>query len=137
MADCIFCEIIAGRIPAEIVHETPSAVALLDAFPAARGHVLVVPRTHAPTLLDLDDRAIGEFFSVVKTVQRRVVKALRPMGMNVGWNHGKPAGQHVLHLHVHLMPRYEEGGRGIQQVGTGGDRADLPAVAAAIRAVPA
>ena len=137
MADCIFCEIIAGRIPAEIVHEAPSAVALLDAFPAARGHVLVVPRTHAPTLLDLDDRAIGEFFSVVKTVQRRVVKALRPMGMNVGWNHGKPAGQHVLHLHVHLMPRFEEGGRGIQQVGTGGDRADLPAVAAAIRAVPA
>jgi histidine triad (HIT) family protein len=137
MADCIFCEIIAGRIPAEIVHETPGAVALLDAFPAARGHVLVVPRTHAPTLQDLDERAIGEFFTVVKAVQRRVLRALRPMGMNVGWNHGKPAGQHVLHLHVHLMPRYEEGGRGIQQVGTGGDRADLPAVAAAIRAVPA
>jgi histidine triad (HIT) family protein len=137
MADCIFCEIVAGRIPAEIVHETPGAVAFLDVFPAARGHVLVVPRAHAPTLQDLDERAIGELFGTVKVVQRRVMKALRPMGMNVGWNHGKAAGQHVLHLHVHLMPRFEEGGRGVQMVGAGGDRADIPTVAAAIRAVPA
>jgi histidine triad (HIT) family protein len=136
MAECIFCEIMAGRIPAEIVHESPGAVAFMDVFPAARGHVLVVPRTHAPTLQDLDEKGVGELFAAVKAVQRRVMRALRPLGMNVGWNHGRPAGQHVLHLHVHLIPRFEEGGRGIQQVGTGGDRADVPKVAAAIRAVP-
>ncbi len=134
MADCIFCEILAGRIPAATVHETPHALAFLDVFPAARGHVLVVPRIHAPTLLDLDDAVVGDLFLAVKAVQGKVQRALSPKGMNVGWNHGLPAGQHVHHLHVHVLPRYEDGGRGIQVMGTGGDRNELPALAAAIRA---
>ncbi|HEY7724828.1 MAG TPA: HIT domain-containing protein [Anaeromyxobacteraceae bacterium] len=134
MADCIFCKIIAGEIPAEVVHQAPGAVAFLDAFPSARGHVLVVPRTHAVTLLDLDDRAIADLFRAVKEVQAKVQAALKPLAFNVGWNHGKPAGQHVFHLHVHVLPRYAEGGAGVQAVGTGGDRKDNPALAAAIRA---
>jgi histidine triad (HIT) family protein len=133
MPDCLFCEIAAGRIPAEVVHEAPGAVAFLDVHPAARGHVLVVPRAHAATLLDLDDGAVGELFRAVKVVQGKVGRALQPLGMNVGWNHGRAAGQHVLHLHVHVIPRYSEGGRGIQVMGTGGDRSELPAIAAAIR----
>jgi histidine triad (HIT) family protein len=103
MADCPFCQIVAGTLPAAVVHESRGAVAFLDAFPAARGHVLVVPRLHAPTLLDLDENAIGELFQAVCAVQRKVQKALAPIGMNVGWNHGRPAGQHVFHLHVHVM----------------------------------
>ena len=133
MPDCIFCEILAGRIAAEVVHETPGAVAFLDVFPAARGHVLVVPRVHAPTMLDLDGAAVGDLFLAVKDVQAKVQRALQPVGMNVGWNHGLAAGQHVPHLHIHVIPRFEDGGRGIQVMGTGGDRSELPAVAAAIR----
>ena len=133
MSDCIFCEILAGRIAAEVVHESPGAVAFLDVFPAARGHVLVVPRGHAPTLPDLDDAAVGDLFLAVKAVQAKVQRALQPVGMNLGWNHGRAAGQHVHHLHVHVIPRYEDGGRGIQVMGTGGERADIPTVAAAIR----
>ena len=133
MADCIFCEILAGRIAAEVVHESPGAVAFLDVFPAARGHVLVVPRIHAPTLLDLDGAVVGDLFLAVKAVQLKIQRALQPTGMNVGWNHGREAGQHVHHLHIHVIPRFEEGGRGIQVMGTGGDRAEIPTVAAAIR----
>ncbi len=133
MPDCIFCEILAGRIAAEVVHETPGAVAFLDVFPAARGHVLVVPRIHAPTLLDLAGAAVGDLFLAVKAVQAKILRALQPVGMNVGWNHGRAAGQHVHHLHIHVIPRFEDGGRGIQVMGTGGDRAELPTVAAAIR----
>jgi histidine triad (HIT) family protein len=133
MSDCIFCEIVAGRIAAEIVHQGPGAVAFLDVFPAARGHVLVVPRSHAATLLDLEDSAVGDLFLAVKEVQAKVRRALDPSGMNVGWNHGRAAGQHVDHLHVHVIPRFEGGGRGIQMMGTGGDRAEIPAVAARIR----
>jgi histidine triad (HIT) family protein len=133
MDGCIFCQIVAGEVAAEIVHQTPGAVAFLDVFPAARGHVLVVPRVHAPTLVDLDDRALADLFLAVKEVQRKVRDALSPLGMNVGWNHGRPAGQHVFHLHVHVLPRYQEGGRGIQVMGTGGDRAEIPALAAALR----
>lgn len=134
MDDCPFCQIAAGKLTAEVVHESPGALAFLDVFPAARGHVLVVPRIHAPTLLELDDGAVGELFQTVKEVQRKVQAALRPLGFNLGWNHGRSAGQHVLHLHVHVLPRYAEGGRGVQSVGSGGDRRDLAAVAAAIRA---
>ena len=133
MSDCIFCEILAGRIAAEVVHESPGAVAFLDVFPAARGHVLVVPRGHAPTLLDLDDAAVGDLFLAVKAVQAKVQRALQPVGMNLGWNHGRAAGQHVHHLHVHVIPRYEDGGRGIQVMGTGGELSQVPMVAAAIR----
>jgi histidine triad (HIT) family protein len=130
---CPFCQIVAGKLPAAVVHESPGAIAFLDAFPAARGHVLVVPRLHAPTLPDLDPEAVGDLFRAVSEVQRKVTAALRPLGMNVGWNHGKPAGQHVFHLHVHVLPRFEPGGRGIQALGTGGDRAEITALAALIR----
>lgn len=95
--------------------------------------MLVVPRVHAPTLLELEDAAIAELFAAVKAVQRKVQRALAPPGMNVGWNHGKPAGQHVFHLHVHVLPRFADGGRGVQALGSGGERADIGAIATAIR----
>jgi len=137
MADrdaCLFCRIVSRSVPAEIVYESPSAVAFLDVHPAARGHVLVVPRMHAPTLLELPDDAVGELFRSVKTVQRMVDAALRPLAFNVGWNHGRAAGQHVFHLHVHILPRYADGGRGVQLLGSGGDRGEVGEIATAIRA---
>jgi len=134
MSDCLFCQIAAGSVRAEVVHESAGALAFLDAFPAARGHVLVVPRFHAETLLELPDPAVGELFAAVKAVQGKLKRALQPLGMNVGWNHGKPCGQHVFHLHVHVLPRYEPGGRGVQVLGAGADRSEIPALAAAIRA---
>lgn len=131
---CLFCRIAAGQTPAEVVLEAPGAVAFLDTHPAARGHVLVVPRAHAPTLLDLADAAAGELFVAVKAVQAKVLAALRPRGFNVGWNHGRAGGQVVDHLHVHVIPRYDLLGRGIQVLGGGGDPSELARVAAAIRA---
>ncbi len=130
---CLFCRIAAGDVPAHVVHEGAAALAFLDAFPAARPHVLVVPRMHAPTLLDLDDAVVGELFATVKLVQRKVQAAFRPLGFNVGWNHGVAAGQHVPHLHVHVLPRYADGGRGLQSLGSGGDRGELAALAATLR----
>jgi histidine triad (HIT) family protein len=133
MDDCVFCRIISGKVAAEVVHQAPGAIAFLDTFPTARGHALVVPRVHAPTLLDLPDAAVGDLFQAVKAVQRKIQAALQPIAFNVGWNHGPAAGQHVFHLHVHVLPRYSEGGRGVQTLGTGGDRKELGALAAAIR----
>jgi len=134
MPDCLFCQIVHGTVPAEVVHEGPGAVAFLDVHPAARAHVLVVPRIHAPTLLELPDEAVGGLFEAVKAVQGKVQRALAPLGMNVGWNHGRPCGQHVLHLHVHVLPRFEGSGRGVQALGTGGERSGLAELAASLRA---
>jgi histidine triad (HIT) family protein len=121
MSDCIFCDIAAGAMKAEVVLETPDAIAFLDRYPAARGHVVVIPRVHAPTLPELPDGAVGGLFLAVKTVMRKVADALHPVAMHAGWNHGKDAGQHVFHLHVHVLPRFRAG-HGVQMLGEGTGR---------------
>lgn len=130
---CIFCQIIAGQRPAEIIYRTPSAVAFLDAFPAARGHTLVVPRQHAPDILQLDEGAAGALFGTLLEVMERLSATLQPAGFNVGWNHGAAAGQHVFHLHVHVLPRFNAGGGGVQAVGEGPAPGALQEIARAIR----
>src|SRR6266404_6717273 len=132
MSDCLFCRIVAGQVPAERVHESESAIAFLDVMPAARGHTLVVPKVHAATLTDLDDESVGQLFRAVKATMAKLDKALHPTAFHVGWNHGSAAGQHVYHLHVHVLPRHKAG-TGIQSLGEGGARGDLAAVASLIR----
>ena len=133
MANCIFCGVAAGTVAAHVVHDSPEAVAFLDRHPVARGHVMVIPRTHAANVLELDDAAVGGLFRAVKEVVRKVNDALRPAAFHVGWNHGEGAGQHVFHLHVHVLPRFHEGGRGVQMLGEGAGRVDLGEIAEAIR----
>jgi histidine triad (HIT) family protein len=133
MSDCLFCRIIAGQVPSQKVYEGEAAVAFLDVMAAARGHTLVVPRRHAASLGELPDEAVGGLFGAVKTVMGKLERALRAPAFNVGWNHGTGAGQHVFHLHVHILPRFSPGGAGVQLLGEGGDRSELPALAAAIR----
>jgi histidine triad (HIT) family protein len=134
MADCIFCRIAAGTLPADLVYESQGSMAFLDRFPSARGHALVIPRMHAPTLLELPDEAIGDLFRTVKVVTRKIGDALHPVAFHTGWNHGAGAGQRVFHLHVHILPRYGPGGCGIQALGSGGELGNLSEIAAAIQA---
>jgi histidine triad (HIT) family protein len=133
MSDCIFCQIVAGTTKAEVVHETPDAIAFLDKYPAARGHVVVIPKRHAASLPELDDAAVGGLFGTVRDVMRKVTAALAPAGMNVGWNHGRAAGQVVFHLHVHVLPRFTEAGRGVQVMGEGTGRVSFPELGEALR----
>jgi histidine triad (HIT) family protein len=133
MSDCIFCNIAAGTMKAEVVFENPHAIGFLDKYPVTRGHVVVIPRVHAATLNELADDAVGGLFLAVKAVMRQVSDALRPVAMNVGWNHGKDAGQVVLHLHVHVLPRYSAGGHGVQALGEGAGQVSFPELAEAIR----
>jgi histidine triad (HIT) family protein len=130
---CLFCQIAVGHRPAELVYESASAVAFLDRFPTARGHTLVVPRRHAPSLLQLDEGAAGALFGSVVEVMERLDEALHPAGFNIGWNQGAVAGQTIFHLHVHVMPRFGGGGAGVQAVGEGSPREPLEQIARAIR----
>ena len=133
MSDCIFCQIAQGKLKAETVFESQAAVAFLDKYPVARGHVVVIPTAHAATLTELADEAVGSLFLAVKTVMRKVTDALRPVAMNVGWNHGRDAGQHVFHLHVHILPRYSPAGYGVQALGEGTGQVNFAELAEAIR----
>jgi histidine triad (HIT) family protein len=134
MPDCIFCKIIGGELKAHTVYEDESVLAFLDIHPSSRGHALVIPKAHAERLDLLEERHLAPLFSGVKRVMLLLEKALRPEGLNIGWNHGWAAGQRVNHLHVHVIPRYAgDGGAGIQYLVRSSVKEDLASVASQIR----
>jgi histidine triad (HIT) family protein len=103
MADCAFCGILAGEVPAHVVLDDGVAVAFLDARPVFKGHVLVVPREHVETLADLPSAAVGPLFERVRLVSAVLPAALGAQGTFVGLNN--VVSQSVPHLHVHVVPR--------------------------------
>ncbi|MFW6382663.1 MAG: HIT domain-containing protein, partial [Haloferacaceae archaeon] len=108
--DCIFCSIVAGDIPARTVYETDAVLAFLDANPLARGHTLVIPKSHARHVGDLDAALATELFDAVASLTPRIQDAVGADGANVGVNDGEAAGQEVPHVHVHVVPRFEGDG---------------------------
>ena len=115
--DCIFCSIVAGDIPARTVYETDAVLAFLDANPLARGHTLVIPKSHARHVGDLDAGLASDLFDAVAALTPRIQDAVDADGANVGVNDGEAAGQEVPHVHVHVVPRFEgDGGTAIHAV---------------------
>ena len=132
-AQCIFCKIVRGEVPAVKVHEDEGTLTFMDIQPASPGHALVIPKTHAPNLLEI---AESELFVVAATTQRiarAVQKALAPDGIRIVQTNGVAAGQSVFHYHVHIIPMQAG-----QRVGAHGrERAnpdELKVLAARIRA---
>jgi len=105
MTPCVFCEIIAHRVPSWPVDESAGAVAFLTIQPLTDGHTLVVPRSHAETV---DEMSAGEW-AYLWALVRRVAQRLRSAGLADGMNlmvaSGRAAEQSVMHLHVHVIPR--------------------------------
>ncbi len=117
MGDCLFCKIIAKEIPASIVYEDDTALAILDIHPKAWGHAVVLPKKHYPTILEMPAGELGPLLAAVQKVVAAEERALRPDGFTIGVNHGAAAGQAVPHLHVHILPRFRgDGGGSIHQV---------------------
>jgi histidine triad (HIT) family protein len=103
VSDCVFCDIAAGRVAAQLVLDEPDVVAFLDARPVFKGHVLVMPRDHVVTLPDLPPAAVGPLFQRVSRVSAAVPVALGAQGTFVALNN--VVSQSVPHLHVHVVPR--------------------------------
>jgi histidine triad (HIT) family protein len=103
VADCLFCAIVAGSLPAFKVVDVPDGVGFLDTRPVFKGHVLVVPRQHVVTLPDLSDSALPGYFGLVQRVTAAVPAALGSQGTFVAINN--VVSQSVAHLHTHVVPR--------------------------------
>jgi len=105
MEDCIFCKIANKEIKSDIVFEDDKAVAFNDISPQAPVHVLVVPKKHVSSLVDVvsleDFAALGSLFNAVNKVVKK--KGLEKSGFRIVVNHGSDAGQAVPHLHVHIL----------------------------------
>ena len=131
---CVFCRIVAGEIPAEVVAREPEVVAFLDTHPLADGHVLVVPRAHVALLEDLEPAAADALLRAVVRLARPVREALGAAGTTIGLNNGEATGQTIPHVHVHIVPRWPGDGAGsIHTIFRRRTRRSLPEVGAAIR----
>lgn len=104
--NCDFCEIVAGRADVQIVAEWTSAIAFFPLEPATPGHTLVVPRRHVRDLWEADPSLGASLLRNVLELAGSIRAALEPDGMNIINSAGEAATQTVMHLHVHLVPRY-------------------------------
>lgn len=119
----LFAKILRGEIPCVRVMEDEVALAFMDIFPQARGHVLVVPKgVAARNFLELPGETVGPYLVRVQRVAIAVEKALKPDGVVITQFNGAPAGQTIFHVHFHIIPRYE----GVKLAGHGHqNKADL------------
>ncbi len=109
MMDCLFCKIVEGEIPADIIYESDTAIAFRDINPQAPTHVLIIPRKHISTINDItaaDQELIGTLFMAAKEIAAQ--EGIADSGYRVVMNCNEGAGQSVFHIHLHLL-----GGRGL------------------------
>jgi len=102
-AGCPFCSLPENRI----LFTSQSALAIRDAFPISPGHTLVIPNRHVKSIFELENAERNDLFQALSRARSHLVSEMKPDGFNVGINDGLMAGQTVMHLHVHLIPRFE------------------------------
>jgi histidine triad (HIT) family protein len=133
--DCLFCGIVAGDVPAQIIDSDEHTVAFMDINPATPGHALVVPREHAADLLDVGDDDLGRVMLAARRLTLRIQAALDPDGFNILNSCGRAAWQTVFHFHLHVIPRYNDDPLKLPWVPEGGDEDEIASIADKIRKV--
>ncbi|HYC00716.1 MAG TPA: HIT family protein [Candidatus Limnocylindrales bacterium] len=111
--DTIFGKIIRGEVPCHRVYEDDHVLSFLDVNPISFGHTLVIPKEAKPFLHELGDESAAAIGRVLPRLCRAVMKATGAMAYNILQNNGHMAHQAVMHVHFHIIPRYEEAGLGI------------------------
>ncbi len=115
MRDCIFCEILEGRVEGSIVYKDEKVTALMDIQPVNPGHVLVIPNTHASDLSGLDEEVGTHLFRIGMRLDRALRRSkVNCEGVNFLLADGEAAGQEVFHVHLHVFPRFKEDGFGLR-----------------------
>jgi histidine triad (HIT) family protein len=132
-SDCLFCGIVAGDVPAQIVDSDEHTVAFMDINPATRGHALVVPRNHAADLFEISDEDLERTTVSARRLARRMKDVLSPDGFNVLNSCGAAAWQTVFHFHLHVVPRYEDDPLELPWVPQEGDPDEIASLAERIR----
>jgi histidine triad (HIT) family protein len=101
----LFCKIVKGEIPAHVVYETEDTLAFLDVHPSAPGHTMVILKKHGNNIQEYSQGELGKAMESVKVVSKKIESALKPDSITIGINHKESQG--VPHLHIHLIPRWE------------------------------
>ena len=107
---CIFCDILDGKREGHFVYEDDDHIAFLDKYPIDDGHTLVIPKKHYERITDMDSNDVGTLFSLVPKIAKAVLLGSGADAFSLAQNNGKAAKQIIPHVHVHIIPRYNEKG---------------------------
>ena len=105
---CVFCKIINGEIPSSKVYEDDEVLAILDLSQVTKGHTLVMPKKHYANILEIPADELAHLIQKVQMIAKKVTTKLNAKGFNILVNTNEVAGQTVMHLHFHIIPRYDE-----------------------------
>ena len=105
---CIFCMIANHEINSSIIYEDEQVVAFLDLSQVTKGHTLVVPKKHYENVLECDPETLGHVIKVTQMLSKRIMERTHAKGVNILNNCNEVAGQSVMHMHFHIIPRYSD-----------------------------
>jgi histidine triad (HIT) family protein len=110
--NCTFCKIVDGTIAARIISQNDKAVAFLDAFPLSVGHTLIIPKRHYSKVQDMNREFSSAIFDLLRIITPAVEEATGVKASTIAIHNGLEAGQEVLHVHIHIIPRISGDGAG-------------------------
>ena len=131
--DCIFCAIVAGDAPAQIVDSDEHTLSFMDINPFTPGHALVIPRAHSADLIEIPDADLQRTMVAARRLTARMQETLEPDGFNILNACGAAAWQTVFHFHLHVIPRYEDDPMKLPVIPRGGDTDEIARIAGRIR----
>lgn len=132
-SDCVFCRIRDGELPSMRIYEDDRVLAIMDINPINSGHCLVIVKAHAPTLWDADAADLAAVITAAQKIAVALKIAVKPDGLNMLQANGPAAFQSVPHYHLHLIPRWNNDGKGFDWPLIAGDRAQIQAVGERLR----
>ncbi len=112
--NCFFCNIVAGDITARRVYEDQISIGILDAQPASLGHVILIPKQHFTVMQQIEDPVLGQLFVAGKKISHALLRTLKGEGISIFIANGTVAGQKAPHVLIHIIPRKEGDGIGLQ-----------------------
>ena len=105
---CVFCDIVAGKIPSKVVYEDADTLAILDLSQTTKGHTLVMPKKHYENIMEMPVQEFANLMVRVQYVSALLTEKLGAKGTNTLINTNEVSGQTVMHTHVHIIPRYSK-----------------------------
>lgn len=106
MEKCVFCN--EFNKSKKKIFENELAIAYFDGYPVSKGHMLIITKRHAKTFFDITKEEQDAMFDLLRKAKSYIDEKYKPTGYNIGFNCGEDAGQSVMHVHLHLIPRYHK-----------------------------
>ena len=107
---CIFCDILSGKRIGHIIYEDEQHLVFLDKYPIDDGHTLVIPKKHYERITDMNSEDVGKIFSLVPKIAKAILSGAGADAFSLAQNNGKAAKQIIPHVHIHIIPRYNNKG---------------------------